>query len=67
MYAKDINEPKCQLLTKKCEDAGIKHLNDLKAFIEQSNTMDDIYNNTDAYNPKRKRKILIVLDSRCYD
>ena len=24
--------------------------------------MDDVYNNIDDYNPKRKRKILIVFD-----
>ena len=27
------------------EDAGIKHLNDPKAFIECSNTMDNVYEN----------------------
>ena len=62
LYAKDLNEPKYYLLIKKREDAGIKHLNDPKAFIEYSNTMDDAYNNFDNYNLKRKRKILIVFD-----
>ena len=62
LYAKDLNEPKYQLLIKKREDAGIKHLNDPKAFIEYSNTMVDAYNNFDNYNLKRKRKILIVFD-----
>ena len=33
-----------------------------KAFSEYSNTMDDVYNNIDDYNPKRKRKILLVFD-----
>ena len=33
-----------------------------KAFIEYSNTMDNIYNNIDDYNPNRNRKILIVFD-----
>ena len=41
---------------------GIKNLDDPSAFIEYSNTMDDVYNNVDDYNPKRKRKILIVSD-----
>ena len=38
------------------------HLNDSKAFIEYSNDMDDIYKNTEEYNPNKKRKILIVFD-----
>ena len=43
-------------MIKKREDAGIKHLNGPKTFIEYSNTMDDVYNNIDDYNPKRKKK-----------
>ena len=53
---------KYQFLIKECEDAEIKDLNGPSAFIEYSNTMDDVYNNIDDYNPKRKRKILIVFD-----
>ena len=60
LYARDLNEPKYEILIKKRKDAGIKHLNDSNAFIECSNTMDDIYENIDDYNPNRKRKILIV-------
>ena len=67
MYAKDLSEPKYQFLIKKCEDAGIKNLNNLSAFIEYSNTMEDVYNNIDDYNPKRKRKILIVFDDKIAD
>ena len=67
MYAKDLNEPKYQFLIKKREDAGIKNLDDSSTFIEYSNTMDDIYKNIDDYNPKRKRKILIVLDDMITD
>ena len=62
MYAKDLSEPKYQFLIKKCDDAGIKNLDDPSAFIEYSNTVDDVYNNIDDYNLKRKRKILIVFD-----
>ena len=32
LYVKDLSEPKYQFLIKKCENAGIKHLNDQKAF-----------------------------------
>ena len=40
-------------MTKKREDAIIKHSNDQKQFIECSNTMDDVYENIDDYNPNR--------------
>ena len=67
LYAKDLSEPKYEFLIKKREDAGIKHLNDSKAFIECSNTMDDVYENIDEYNPNKKRKILIVFDDMIAD
>ena len=67
LYAKDLSEPKYQFLITKREDAGIKNLNDPSAFIEYSNTMDNIYNNIDDYNPKRKRKILFGFDDMIAD
>ena len=62
LYAKDLEEPKYQLLTKKREQAGIKNLKDKNAFIEYNNNMDDIYDDIGDYNKKRKRKVLIVFD-----
>ena len=62
LYAKDLSEPKYEYLIKNRENAGIKHLNDSKAFIECSNTMNDVYENIGNYNPNRKRKTLIVFD-----
>ena len=62
LYAKDLSEAKYEFLIIKHENAGIKHLNDPKSFIECSNTMDDVYENIDDYNPSRKRKILIAFD-----
>ena len=35
---------------KKQENVGIKHCNDPNAFIECSNTMDNVYENIDDYN-----------------
>ena len=67
LYSKDLNEPKYELLIKNCKDVVIKHLNDSSAFIECSNTMDDVYQNIDDYNPNRKRKILIVFDDMIAD
>ena len=62
MYVKDLSEAKYEFLIKKCEDAGIKHLNDSNAFIECFNTMNDVYENIDDYNSSIKRKVLIVFD-----
>ena len=60
LYAIDLNEPKYEDLIKKREDTEIKHLNNPNVFIECSNTMDDVYENINDYNPIRKRKKIIV-------
>ena len=62
LYAKNLEEPKYQLLINKREKAGINFNNDPTAFIEHSNTMDDIFDQIEDYNKKRKRKILIIFD-----
>ena len=67
LYAKDLNEPKYEFLIKKRKNVGIKHCNNPNAFIEYSSTMDDVYKNTDDYNPSRRRKILIVFDDLIAD
>ena len=66
MYAKDLDKPKHQFLIKKREYVEIKHLNDPGAFVEYSNTMDDVYSNIDDYNPNRKN-FLIVFDEMIAD
>ena len=45
LYAKDLRDPKYQFLIKKRENAGIKNLDSPSAFMEYSNTMDDVYDN----------------------
>ena len=60
-YAKDPYEAKYQFLISKRESIGLKHFDDLKAFIEYSNDMQDVYKNIDQYNPGKKSKILIVM------
>ena len=67
MYAKELREPKYQILIKQREDAGTKHLDHPSAFIEYSNTIDDFYNNIDGYNPRRKITVLIVFDDMIAD
>ena len=67
LYAKDLSEHKYDFLIKKREDVRIKYFNDPNAFIEYSNTMDNIYENILDYNPSRKRKILILFDEMIVD
>ena len=67
LYAKDLSEPKYEILIKNLENVGIKHFNDPNAFIECSNTMVDVYENINDYNPNRKRKILVVFDDMIAD
>ena len=67
LYAKDLSEPKYEFLIKIRKNAGTKHLNDSNAFIKCSNTMNDVYQNIDDYNPNRKRKILVVFDDMIPD
>ena len=56
LYTRDLNKPKYKILIKKCENAGIKHLNDPNSFIKCSNTMDDVYENIHDYNSSRKER-----------
>ena len=67
LCAKDLNKSKYKFLIKNRENSGIKHLNDSNAFIECSNTMEEVYENIGNYNPNRKRKILIVFDDMIAD
>ena len=66
LYSRDLNKKKYQFLSWR-EDAGIKHLNDRRAFIEYLQSTHDVYNNIDDYNPSRKRKVLIVFDDMIAD
>ena len=53
LYERDLHEEKYQYLFN-------KHFDDLKAFIEYSNDMRDVFKNTEEYNLAKKHKILIV-------
>ena len=67
LYARDLNESNYKILIKKPKNARIKYLNDPNAFIECSNTMDDVYENIHDYNSIRKRKISIAFDDMIAD
>ena len=67
LYAKEPYEEKYQFLTNKRESAGLKHFENPKAFIEDSNDMQDVYKNIQEFNTCKKRKILIVFDDMIAD
>ena len=62
LYANDPYKARYRFLANKRESTGLKHFNDLKAFIEYSNYMQDVYKNIEEYNLGKKRKILIAFD-----
>ena len=67
LYAKDIHESKYEYLINKREQAGIKNLSDLKAFIEYSDDMDDVLDDINNYNKNRDKNVLIVFDDMIAD
>ena len=62
LSAKNSYESKYQFLINKRKSTVLRHLNDSKVFIENSNDIDDIYKNIEEYNPNKERKILIAFD-----
>ena len=66
-YAKDLQESKYKYLINKREQAGIKNLNDPKAFIEYPNDMNDVLYDINNYNKNRDKKVLIVFDDMTAD
>ena len=60
-------EPKYKFLIDNRGKARMKNFNDPAAFIEYSNTMDDVFKSIDDYNTKRKRRVIIVFDDMIAD
>ena len=56
-----------QNINNKREKVGLDDFKDRKAFMEYSNDMQDVYKNIEDYNPRKKRKILIVFDDTIAD
>ena len=62
LYIKDPLESKYQLLINRREKVEIENLRNPKAFIDYSQTTDDVDENLEDYNPTKKRRVLIVFD-----
>ena len=58
---------KYQYLINKRESVGMNHFTDLKAFIEYSNDINNVYWNINHYNPDKENKIQTVLDDMIAD
>ena len=55
-------ESKYQLRFNGKEKVGIEILRNPKAFTDYSQTIDDVYENLEDYNPTNKRRVLLVFD-----
>ena len=67
LSVKDPFELKYQLLINRREKVGIKKLKNLKAFIDYSQAIDDVYENLEDYNAAKKRRVLAVFDDMIAD
>ena len=56
LYVKAIHEPKYEYLINKREQAGIKNLDDPRAFIEYSDDMNDALHDINNYYKNRDKK-----------
>ena len=55
------------MLINQRKGTNLKYLDDSKAFIKCSNSVNDIYENIDECSPNKKRKKLIVFDDMIAD
>ena len=67
LYFKDPFESKYQFVINGREKVGTKKLKNPKTFIDYSQTIDDVYDYLQDYNPAMKRKVLIVFDDMIAD
>ena len=58
LYVKDPIESRYQLLINLSEIVGIENLKNPKAFID---SIDDVYEKLEDYNPTKKSRVLIML------
>ena len=56
LYIKDLFESKYQLLINGREKVGTEILKNLKAFVDYSQILDDVYENMEDYNPKKEKE-----------
>ena len=52
------------MLIKGREKVEIENFKNPKALVDYSQTIDDVYENLEDYNPTKKARVLIVFDDR---
>ena len=62
-----IFESRYQLLINGRKKVGNENFGNPKALINHSQTIDDVYENLENYNPTKKQKVLIVFDDMIAD
>ena len=62
LFVKGPFESKYHLLISGREKVRTEKSKNTKAFIDYSQTIDDVYENLEDYNPTKKMKVLIVFD-----
>ena len=62
LYIKDSFEWKYQLVINGRQKVGMRTLKNPKTFIDYSETIDDVHENFEDYNPTKKKRVLIVFD-----
>ena len=67
LYVKDPFESKYQLRINGREKVVVENLKTPKAFIDYSQTVGDVYENLEDYNPTIKRRVFIVFDDMIAD
>ena len=67
LCVKDPFESKYQLLINGREKLWIKTLKNPEALMVCSQTIDDVYEHLEDYNPSKKRRVLIVFDDMIAD
>ena len=67
LYLKHPLKSKYQLLINGREKIGIKNLKNPKAFIDYSQTIDDVYENLESYYPAEEKRVLIAFDDMIAD
>ena len=67
LYSKDLFGSKYQLLIDERKKIGIENFKNSKAFTDYLQTTDDVYESLEDYDPRKKRRVLIVFDDMITD
>ena len=67
LYVEDPFQSKYQLLINARKKVGTEILKNPRAFIDYSQTIDDVYEHLEDYNSTKKKRALIVFDDMIAD